>query len=234
MITINKLDVSYGSQNVLKELSITFEEGMVHGIVGYNGAGKTTLLNALFGIPGRSEHILFRQKPLNRKSVSYLMADLFFYPGITGRDYLTIFQKRDHSFDYESLCRIFDVPLDKRTDSYSSGMKRKLAIIAILSLNKEILLLDEPFNGLDLESISILQLVLRKLKAIGRTIIVTSHIIGTLTPVCDTISLLKQGTIQKTYTPDEYERLSVSISKSIESAFDSSINKILLHDISQK
>lgn len=220
MLSIDRLSVSYGKKTVLSDLSVTFDTARIHGIVGYNGAGKTTLLNALYGLPRKYEEISFCGGQLNRTSVSYLDMDLFFYPFITGRDYLKLFQARNAGFDYATLCEAFNVPIDSYIDTYSSGMKKKIAIIGILSMDKDLVLLDEPFNGLDMESVAVLQLALKKIAAKGKTILVTSHILESLAPICDTISLLQEGIIQKTFYPEEYARLCEHITRDVSEKYD--------------
>lgn len=226
MLTINNLTVSYGKNNVLSSLSFEARSGMIHGIVGYNGAGKTTLLNAIYGVPKRFEAIKINGSVLSRLSVAYLESEQFFYPNISGRDYLNLFKEKNSSFDYESICKMFNVPIDNFVDTYSSGMKKKLAIIAILSLDKDIILMDEPFNGLDLESVYILQMALKKVASAGKIIIVTSHIMESLSPMCDTISVLDDGTIDNTYHPKDFSSLQEQMRSKFESKFGSAIESV--------
>ena len=109
MFTIDNLTISYGNNTVLNSLTLSMNNGNVYGIVGYNGSGKTTLLNAIFGIPKQYDCISFNGAPLSRYDVAYSDTDIFFYPRITGRDYLQVFEKKNLSFDFESACSIFNV-----------------------------------------------------------------------------------------------------------------------------
>ena len=145
MLTINNLSVSYGNKVVLSKLSFHADHQMIHGVVGYNGAGKTTLLNAIYSIPRKFEEIKMDGTILGRSSVSYLDSGQYFYPYISGRDYLKMFSARNPGFEYESLCRLFNVPIDNFVDTYSDGMKKKLAIVATLALKKVVIMMDEPF-----------------------------------------------------------------------------------------
>lgn len=219
MLTINKLSVSYGKKSVLSELSFQADCGMIHGIVGYNGAGKTTLLNAIYGIPRKFEEIELDGDILSRMSVSYLDAEQYYYPYITGRDYLKLFTTKNPCFDYETISGLFNIPIDNFVDGYSAGMKKKLAIVATLALGKEIIIMDEPFNGLDLQSVYLLQLVLKRVASKGKTVIVTSHIMESLLPLCDTISVLDGGNIAKTYLPADYQSLNENMHMKFESEF---------------
>jgi ABC-2 type transport system ATP-binding protein len=201
----------------------------IHGIVGYNGAGKTTLLNAIFGLnDAPREAFSFDGKPLKRTQIAYLQSENFFYSGITGRDYLGLFHRRNSRFDPELWREVFDLPLDDLIESYSTGMKKKLALLGVLALDKELIILDEPFNGLDVESVAVLQIVLRRLVAKGKTIIVTSHIIESLTTVCDAISLLQEGKICKTYHSAEFDELTESIHSDIGAKYNEKIERAML------
>ena len=226
MLTIDNLSVSYGTHTVLSQLDLSMESGGIYGIVGYNGAGKTTLLNAIYGIPAQRDCIRFDGAPLSRKDIAYLETESFFYSRITGRDYLKLFQARSGGFDFETLCSVFSLPLDHFVDSYSTGMKKKLALTGILSLDRKVLLLDEPFNGLDLESVSVLQLALCKLSAAGRLVVVTSHILESLSPLCDAIHLLQDGRIYKSYHPVEYPLLADKLRADAVAKYDAALSRV--------
>ncbi len=226
MLTIDNLSVSYGTHTVLSQLDLSLERGGIHGIVGFNGAGKTTLLNAIYGIPVQRDCIRFDGTPLSRRDIAYLETESFFYSRITGRDYLKLFQARSGGFDFETLCSVFSLPLDHFVDSYSTGMKKKLALTGILSLDRKVLLLDEPFNGLDLESVSVLQLALRKLRAAGRLVVVTSHILESLSPLCDAIHLLQDGRIYKSYHPVEYPLLADKLRADAAAKYDAALSRV--------
>ena len=226
MLTIDNLSVSYGTHTVLSQLDLSLERGGIHGIVGFNGAGKTTLLNAIYGIPAQRDCIRFDGAPLSRRDIAYLETEVFFYSRITRQDYLDLFKARNGRFDFETLCSVFSLPLDHFVDSYSTGMKKKLALTGILSLDRKVLLLDEPFNGLDLESVSVLQLALRKLRTAGRLVVVTSHILESLSPLCDAIHLLQDGRIYKSYLPVEYPLLADKLRADAVAKYDAALSRV--------
>ena len=202
MITINNLTISYNnSNNVIDNLNLSLMEGLIHGIVGLNGAGKTTLLNTLFGLKKHDKGtILFDNQKINKKSVSYLVTENFFYSNITGIEYLNLFNNKE--FDVKQWNKLFLLPLDSIIDRYSTGMKKKLALLGILKQAKPLMILDEPFNGLDIETCRIIRMILLRLKEKGKTIIITSHIIETLTNLCDYIHYLDNGIIK--YSKDRH------------------------------
>ncbi len=194
MILINNLSVCYGKAKVLDNLCLSLENNSIHGIVGLNGSGKTTLLNSIFGLKKtNSGTIEYQGGKLNKKLMSYLVTENFFYSNITAIEYLGLF--KNSSFNVQQWNRLFCLPLKEVIDGYSTGMKKKLALLGMLKQDKPILILDEPFNGLDLETCRILRMILLKLKEKGKTIIVTSHIIETLTNLCDHIHYLEEGKI---------------------------------------
>ncbi|MDK2979367.1 MAG: type transport system ATP-binding protein [Bacteroidales bacterium] len=209
MITIRNLTISYKKGlNVINSLNLSLKESLIHGIVGLNGAGKTTLLNSLYGLKKPDEGIIqFDNKRLNKKDVSYLVTENYFYSNITGREYLSLFKNK--AFETEKWNKLFSLPMDSVVDGYSTGMKKKLALLGILKQDKPLMILDEPFNSLDIETCRIIRMVLLRLKEKNKTIIITSHIIETLTNLCDYIHYLDNGEIK--YSKDkqgfsEFER----------------------------
>ena len=201
MITINNLTISYNkSKKVINKLNLSLDEGLIHGIVGLNGSGKTTLLNALFGFKKPEKGaIQYDNRKINKKTVAYLVTENFFYSNITGREYLNLFKNK--AFDIEQWNMLFSLPLDTIVDGYSTGMKKKLALLAILKQDKSLMILDEPFNGLDIETCRIIRMILLRLKEKNKTIIITSHIIETLTNLCDFLHYLENGEIK--YSKDK-------------------------------
>ena len=197
MITIENITMSYQKgTEIIKSLSLALQTGTIHGIVSLNGSGKTTLLNGIFGLKRiDSGKILFNNHPLTKKDMSYLVTENYFYPNITGHEYLNLFHNND--FETDNWNKLFSLPLDKIIDTYSTGMKKKLAFLSILKQNKPVMILDEPFNGLDIETCRILRSILLRLKEKGKTIIITSHIIETLTNLCDFIHYLEDGKIKQ-------------------------------------
>lgn len=122
---------------------------------------------------------------------------------------------------------LFGLPLDELVENYSAGMKKKLALSGVLALDRDLVMLDEPFNGLDVESVSVLQLVLRRLAAAGKSVIVTSHIVSSLTPVCSAIALLRDGAIRKVCAPAEYDSLASSLREEAGRKYDSLLDSML-------
>jgi ABC-2 type transport system ATP-binding protein len=216
MIIIKDLTVSYEKpKKVINGLSLSLGENTIHGIVGLNGSGKTTLLNTLYGLkkPDAGE-IRRDESPLTKKQMSYLVTENFFYSNITGREYLALF--KNPSFEDEKWNQLFLLPLDQIIDGYSTGMKKKLALLGILKQDKPIMILDEPFNGLDIETCRVIRSILLRLKEKGKTIVITSHIIETLTNLCDFIHFLENGAIKISHDKTGFNAFEREIFESIE------------------
>jgi len=216
MITIKDLSLSYDKKSkVLNSLCLSLSENNIHGIVGLNGAGKTTLLNSIYGLIKIDSGIISSEgKNLTKKDISYLVTENFFYSNITGREYLSLF--KNETFDSDKWNVLFSLPLDQIVDGYSTGMKKKLALMGILKQDKPIMILDEPFNGLDIETCRIIRSILLRLKDKGKTIIITSHIIETLTNLCDYIHYLEKGTISYSKGKHDFAEFERELFESIE------------------
>jgi ABC-2 type transport system ATP-binding protein len=193
MINIKGLSKSYNNNEVLKEINMKFSRGCISGIVGENGAGKTTLFKCIAGLESYTGEVLSDIQPL-KNHLGLLLTDPFFFSKITGKEYIRLLcnarGKRNINIDQKN---IFDLPLNQYASTYSTGMKKKLAITAILLQENEYFILDEPFNGVDIQSNIVLTEIILKLKELDKIIIVSSHIFSTLSDTCDEIHLLRKG-----------------------------------------
>ena len=227
MITIENLTVSYVSgQNVIDSLNLVLSENTINGIVGLNGAGKTTLLNSIYGLKSiDSGKILHNDGKINKQEMSFLVTENYFYSNITGREYLGLF--KNTIYDDDKWNQLFLLPLDVIIDDYSSGMKKKLALMGILKQDKPVMILDEPFNGLDIETCRIIRQILLKLKDQNKTIITTSHIIETLTNLCDFIHYLENGKIRYSKDKSDFKEFEREIFASIEQIHEALIKELI-------
>lgn len=206
MLEVRNLNVNFKNQKVLQGFNLNIENGEIVGILGKNGAGKTTFFESLFRNVKFSGEIILENQHLKREQISYLETENYFYPYITGKEYLSYFSGNKNSKHIE-LIEKFNLPLNEFVQYYSSGMKKKLALIGMLLLDKPINILDEPFNGVDFEGVHILYDIIRNLKSENKIVIVSSHIIETLFHTCDKIAILQNGLIEKIYDKSEYEQL---------------------------
>ena len=206
MLEIKNLSVSFKDKDVLQGLNLEIEEGIIVGILGKNGAGKTTLFESLYQSQKYSGEILWKKQKLLRENISYLETENYFYPYITGREYLSYFAK-DKLLKTIELAEKFQLPLEKYVQYYSSGMKKKLALIGMLMLDKPINILDEPFNGVDFEGVYLLYDIILELKQSNKIVMISSHIIETLFHTCDRIVILENGLISNIFEKSDFEKL---------------------------
>jgi ABC-2 type transport system ATP-binding protein len=207
MIEVICLSKHYGKKEVLKEISIHFMQGKVYGIVGENGAGKTTLFRCIAGLEDYKGEVRSELTPL-KDSLGLLMTEPFFFSKITGKEYIQLLSNaRKIKITNIEDKNIFDLPLNQYAATYSTGMKKKLALTAILLQENQCFILDEPFNGVDIQSNIIITDIIHKLRELGKTIIISSHIFSTLSDTCDEIHLLKNGAFIKSVMKEDFSLL---------------------------
>ncbi|MEZ4918562.1 MAG: ATP-binding cassette domain-containing protein [Saprospiraceae bacterium] len=207
MIELKNLSKSYGNHDVLRDINLQFERGRVYGIVGENGAGKTTLFKCIAGLESCMGTIKSAFNPL-KNYLGFLQTDPYFFPKITGWEYLRLFcVARDKTEVNIQEKNIFDLPLDQYAATYSTGMKKKLALTAILLQDNSVFILDEPFNGVDIHSNMLITEIIRELRALDKIVLLSSHIFSTLSDTCDEIHLLKNGAFVKKASKAEFDQL---------------------------
>ncbi|WP_343563777.1 ATP-binding cassette domain-containing protein [Sphingobacterium sp.] len=215
MIELIHISKSFGQHQVLHELTFTFEDGKVYGIVGENGAGKTTLFRCIAGLETAMGKISAKPQPL-KNHLGYLTSDPYFLSKLTGEEYIYLLtDARGKSIHNIEERNIFELPLKEYASSYSTGMKKKLALTATLLQDNSFYILDEPFNGIDLQSSIILTEIIRRLKAMHKTVLISSHIFSTLKDTCDEILLLEAGRISKTVKKEQFSNFEEEMKEKI-------------------
>jgi ABC-2 type transport system ATP-binding protein len=207
MISIQDLSKRYGTHQVLKNINLNFIKGNIYGIVGENGAGKTTLFKCIAGLEKFDGSITSEFDKL-KNHLGFLQTEPFFFSKITGREYIRLLCKaRGIKPENIDARNIFNLPMNQYASTYSTGMKKKLAFMAILLQENDVYILDEPFNGVDIQSNLIITDIIHKLKQVGKTALISSHIFSTLSDTCDEIHLLKEGEFVRQVYKDEFKVL---------------------------
>ncbi len=217
MLSIENLTFGFGEQPVLRDVQLRCETGRIHGILGLNGAGKTTFFRILYGFYKiKQGEIRWNEQVIQRSDVAFLETENYFYPYTKGLEYVQLVTEcKIETAKIEQWNELFELPLNDFIETYSTGMRKKLAFLACLLQNRQLMILDEPFNGIDLESSERLFLILQKLRDNGKTIVLSSHILSSLTTVCDKIHHLEKGNFVKTYNKIEFDALAKNIQQGI-------------------
>ena len=201
ILSIDNLSKDYGKIKALQNVSFSVPQGSVYGILGPNGSGKTTLLGIIMDVLKSSggTYKLFGEIPdeSHRRRIGTLLETPNFYHYLSAVQNLKITAriKQQSNDDIERVLDIVD--LSKRKDSafstYSLGMKQRLSIAAALLGNPEVLVFDEPTNGLDPVGIAEIRTLILKLAQQGKTIIMASHMLDEVEKVCTHVAILKYG-----------------------------------------
>ena len=217
MLYINNLQYNFGQKVVFKNLNLQFPLGKTCGIVGANGVGKTTFFRVLSKIyKNQGGQILLNGQPLSPNAISFLPTDPFFYPYMNGAEYLEIVLADKNKIELsKKMAANLHIPLNKLVESYSTGMKKKLAFIACVAQERRVQIYDEPFNGVDLESNEIIKHWIKKPNP-DFIKIISSHILSSLLDICDYIYYIEGDFLISQYDKMGFGKLELKIQESIE------------------
>lgn len=210
MITIKDLRKSYGKNEVLKGINLTINEGDIYAFVGSNGAGKTTTIKSMLGIlPFDSGDVLYDDLSIKtdglkiKEELAYIPDNPDIYEHLTGLEYLNFIAdmyetseeyRNEKIREYAKELEI-DTKLNDKIGSYSHGMKQKIVIISALIHNPKVIIMDEPFVGLDPISTHTLKEIMKKLTKEGKIIFFSTHVLDVAEKLCNKIAIIKNGKI---------------------------------------
>jgi ABC-type multidrug transport system ATPase subunit len=201
ILSVQNLAKNYGSLAALDGLSLSVEQGQVFGLLGPNGSGKTTLLAILLDVirPSGGSFAWFdgTERGNVRRRIGALLETPNFYPYLNADQNLSLVAsiKRRPSPSVDELLDLVQLRERRRSPfkTYSLGMKQRLALAACLIGNPDVLILDEPTNGLDPEGMVEMRQVIQKIAAQGKTIILASHILDEVEKICSHVAIIKKG-----------------------------------------
>jgi len=216
-ISVSGLVKTFGSTHALDGLDLTVETGEVHGFLGPNGSGKTTTIRILLGLlradaggvtllggdPWRDAVALHRR-------LAYVPGELSLWPNLTGGEVIDLFGRLRGDFNpkrRDQLLQRFQLDPTKKARSYSKGNRQKVALVAALASDAELLLLDEPTSGLDPLMEAVFQDCIRELKTDGRTVLLSSHILAEVEALCDRLSIIRLGRVVESGTLGDLRHL---------------------------
>ena len=229
MVEIKGLCKSYDNKRVVDNLDLTINDGEIYGFIGHNGAGKTTTIKCLIGILSfeKGEILIdglsIRDKPIEcKRKIAYIPDNPDLYNYMSGIDYLNFIgdvfnvanEERVKRIDkYAGIFELTD-SLANPISSYSHGMRQKLAIIAAWLHEQDLIVMDEPFVGLDPKASHDLKMMMREFCDRGGSIFFSTHVLEVAEKLCDKVAIIKQGQLIKSGTMEE-----VKGDSSLESVF---------------
>jgi len=216
-ITIRGLRKTFGRTVALDELDLEVATGEVHGFVGPNGSGKSTTIRVLLGLLRADAGAVvllggdpWRETVALHRRLAYVPGEVSLWPQLSGGEAIDLLGRLRGGFDparkAELLAR-FELDPTKTGRSYSKGNRQKVALVAALASDVELLILDEPTSGLDPLMESVFQQCIEEAKVAGRTVLLSSHILSEVEALCDRVSILRQGRVVQRGTLDELRRV---------------------------
>lgn len=218
MLKIQNVTKKYGDKIAVDHIDLEVKPGEIYGFIGHNGAGKTTTIKAVVGILNFEEGnitidgIDVKQNPVAcKKKIAYIPDNPDIYENLTGMQYLNfvadIFEigQEERKQKIEKLSKSFEIE-ESLTDvisSYSHGMKQKLVIISALIHEPDLLILDEPFVGLDPKASFTLKEYMKEMTQKGASIFFSSHVLEVVEKLCDRVGIIKQGKMIKQGTVEQ-------------------------------
>jgi ABC-2 type transport system ATP-binding protein len=216
-ISISGLVKTFGPTRALDGLELEVRTGEVHGFLGPNGAGKTTTLRVLLGLlradAGRAELLggdPWRDAVALHRRLAYVPGDVALWPALSGGEIIDLLGRLRGGLDRrrrDELLDLFDLDPHKKARSYSKGNRQKVALVAALASDVELLLLDEPTSGLDPLMEARFREVVADERHSGRTVLLSSHILAEAEALCDRVSIIRAGRTVESGTLAELRHL---------------------------
>ena len=218
MLKIEHLTKNYGNKKAVDDLSINIRPGEIYGFIGHNGAGKTTTIKACCGILQYDSGEIFidgvsiKDKPLECKAkLAYIPDNPDLYEFMTGIQFLNFIadifgvSSADRQSRIRKYADAFELTADlaQPVSAYSHGMKQKLAIISALIHDPKLIIMDEPFVGLDPKASHLLKGIMREICSDGGAIFFSTHVLEVAEKLCDKVAIIKEGKLIKSGTMEE-------------------------------
>jgi ABC-2 type transport system ATP-binding protein len=216
-ISVTELFKSFGTTRALNGLDLTVETGEVYGFLGPNGSGKTTTIRILLGLlrADAGKSVLLGGDPwrdaveLHRR-LAYVPGEVSLWPNLSGGEVIDLLGRLRGDLNRRrrgELLERFELDPTKKARTYSKGNRQKVALVAALASDAELLLLDEPTSGLDPLMEAVFQDCIREVKAQGRTVLLSSHILAEVEALCDRVSIIRLGHTVQSGTLEEMRKL---------------------------
>lgn len=205
IIKLEHLQKSFGKVQALKDVTFALPQGEVLGFLGPNGSGKSTTIRILLGMLKKDggSAAVFGEDPWHddlsiHPRVSYIPGDVYLWPNLSGGEIIDLLLRlndHEHNAKTDELIKIFQFDPKKKARTYSKGNRQKVALIAALSQDAELYIFDEPTAGLDPLNELTFQNEVLKLKAAGKSVLLSSHILSEVERMCDAIVIIREGVV---------------------------------------
>jgi ABC-2 type transport system ATP-binding protein len=216
-ISVSGLHKSFGRTHALNGLDLTVSTGEVHGFLGPNGAGKSTTIRVLLGLlraDAGTVRLLdgdpWRDTAELHRRLAYVPGDVTLWPNLSGGEVIDLLGRLRGGLDQKrraSLLERFDLDPTKKGRTYSKGNRQKVALVAALASDVELLILDEPTSGLDPLMEAVFRECIDEERDNGRTVLLSSHILAEVEALCDRVSIIRDGRTVDTGTLSQLRHL---------------------------
>ncbi|MGY2127947.1 ABC transporter ATP-binding protein [Blastococcus sp. SYSU DS0617] len=216
-VSVSGLVKTFGATRALDGLDLEVASGEVHGFLGPNGSGKSTTIRVLLGLlrpdAGRTELLggdPWRDAVALHRRLAYVPGDVTLWPNISGGETIDLIGALRGGLDPRRRAELldrFDLDPRKKARTYSKGNRQKVALVAALASDAELLILDEPTSGLDPLMEAVFQECIREVRAEGRTVLLSSHILAEAEALCDRVSIIRHGRTVQSGTLAELRHL---------------------------
>lgn len=214
IIEVKSVSLTLGKTEILKNINVSFEEGGIHGLIGRNGSGKTMLLKCICGFVKTTSGVIMVDGKQVGKDVDFpddmgiIIETPGFIPYYSGYKNLKILASIRHKAGKNEIIASMkqvglDPALKRHVKKYSLGMRQRLGLAQAIMENPRLLILDEPFNGLDKDGVKEMRAYLKVCKEQGKTILLCSHAAEDITLLCDTVHEMDKGILEKLDILDE-------------------------------
>jgi ABC-2 type transport system ATP-binding protein len=217
IIHVDSLVKKFGSFTALDALDLSVEPGEVHGFLGPNGSGKSTTIRVLLGILRKTSGSVtllggdpWKDSVELHRRLTYVPGDVGFWPNLSGGEVIDLLGTLRGNYDRkrrDQLLEKFQLDPRKKFRTYSKGNRQKVALVSALSADVELYIMDEPTSGLDPLMESIFQDHVMELKAKGKTVLLSSHILAEVEALCDRVTIIREGKTVESGTLSELRHL---------------------------
>lgn len=204
MISVNNLTKAYNDKNVIENISFNLESGKIYGLIGANGAGKSTIINCVTGVfkPDEGEILMDKSavydNSVAKEKIGLIPDEPIFVSSYSVKRFVKYYKSFYTNFSdevFDKYCDVFSIDTQKSADNLSLGQKKRLQIALVMARDTDVIVMDEPENGLDNDARNDFRNIIRNVADEGKSILISSHDLGNIENMCDEIIFIDNGRI---------------------------------------